>query len=90
MSIGYETQIAPINIVAFYNAIANGGTFMKPRLVSAILEDGQVVEEFEPEVVIDQIASKQAIEDITKMLTMVVNEPTGLGRQAKSDNFLVA
>ena len=24
------------------------------------------------------------------MLTMVVNEPTGLGRQAKSDNFLVA
>ena len=90
MSIGYETQIAPINIVSFYNAIANGGTFMKPRLVSAILRDGQVVEEFEPEVLIDQIASKQALEDITKMLTMVVNEPTGLGRQAASDNFLVA
>ena len=90
MSIGYETQIAPINIVSFYNAIANGGTFMKPRLVSAILRDGQVVEEFEPEVLIDKIASKQALEDITKMLTMVVNEPTGLGRQAASDNFLVA
>ena len=90
MSIGYETQIAPINIVAFYNAIANGGTFMKPRLVSAILEDGQVVKEFKPEVLIDGIASKQALDDITKMLTMVVNEPTGLGRQAKSDNFLVA
>ena len=90
MSIGYETQIAPINIVSFYNAIANGGTFMKPRLVSAILEDGQVIKEFEPEVLIDQIASKQALDDITKMLTMVVNEPTGLGRQAKSDNFLVA
>lgn len=90
MSIGYETQIAPINIVAFYNAIANNGKFMKPRLVSAILEDGQVVEEFEPEVLIDKIASQQALDDITKMLTMVVNEPTGLGRQAKSDNFLVA
>ena len=90
MSIGYETQIAPINIVSFYNAIANGGTFMKPRLVSAILEDGHVVEEFKPEVLIDKIASQQALDDITKMLTMVVNEPTGLGRQAKSDNFLVA
>lgn len=90
MSIGYETQIAPINIVSFYNAIANGGTFMKPRLVSAILEDGRVVEEFEPEVLIDKIASKQALEDITTMLTMVVNEPTGLGRQAGSDNFTVA
>ena len=90
MSIGYETQIAPINIVSFYNAIANGGTFMKPRLVSAILEDGHVVEEFKPEVLIDKIASDQALNDIIKMLTMVVNEPTGLGRQAKSDNFLVA
>lgn len=90
MSIGYETQIAPINIVSFYNAIANNGTFMKPRLVSAILEDGKVVEEFKPEVLIDKIASQQAIDDITKMLTMVVNEPTGLGRQAKSDDFLVA
>lgn len=90
MSIGYETQIAPINIVSFYNAIANNGKFMKPRLVECILEDGRIVEEFEPEVLIDKIASQQAIDDITKMLTMVVNEPTGLGRQAKSDNFLVA
>lgn len=90
MSIGYETQIAPINIVSFYNAIANNGKFMKPRLVTAILEDGRAVEEFEPEVVIDKIASQQALDDITKMLTMVVNEPTGLGRQAKSENFLVA
>ena len=90
MSIGYETQIAPINIVSFYNAIANDGKFMKPRLVKAILEDGHVVEEFKPEVLIDKIASKQALDDITKMLTMVVNEPTGLGRQAGSEEFLVA
>ena len=90
MSIGYETQIAPINIVSFYNAIANNGRFMKPRLVKAILEDGRVVKEFKPEVLIDKIASQQALNDITTMLTMVVNEPTGLGRQAKSDEFLVA
>lgn len=90
MSIGYETNIAPINIVAFYNAIANGGRFMKPRLVSAIIEDGKVVKEFKPEVLIEQIASKKALEDITTMLTMVVNEPTGLGAQAKSEDFLVA
>ena len=90
MSIGYETQIAPINIVSFYNAIANDGKFMKPRLVKAILEDGHVVKEFKPEVLIDKIASKQALDDITKMLTMVVNEPTGLGRQAGSEEFLVA
>ena len=90
MSIGYETQIAPINIVSFYNAIANNGKFMKPRLVTAILEDGNVVEEFDPEVLIEKIASQEAIDDITKMLTMVVNEPTGLGRQAKSEEFIVA
>ena len=90
MSIGYETQIAPINIVSFYNAIANNGKFMKPRLVKAIIEDGRVVEEYKPEVVINKIASQEAINDITKMLTMVVNEPTGLGRQARLEEFLVA
>ena len=77
MSIGYETQIAPINIVSFYNAIANDGKFMKPRLVKAIVEDGRVVEEFKPEVLIARIASKQASDDITTMRPMVVHEPTG-------------
>ena len=45
MSIGYETQIAPINTVAFYNAIANDGKMMQPRFVKQVLKNGEVVKE---------------------------------------------
>jgi cell division protein FtsI/penicillin-binding protein 2 len=44
MSIGYETQIPPINTLAFYNAIANNGVMVKPRFVKSIVKDGQVVD----------------------------------------------
>lgn len=41
MSIGYETQIPPINTLAFYNAIANNGVMVKPRFVKSIVKDGR-------------------------------------------------
>jgi len=50
MSIGYETQIPPINTLAFYNAIANNGVMVKPRFVKSIVKDGQVVEDIAPEI----------------------------------------
>ena len=33
MSIGYELKVTPLQILAFYNAIANDGQRMRPRLV---------------------------------------------------------
>ena len=46
MSIGYETQVPPITTVTFYNALANNGKMLRPRLVKAILKNGQVIQEF--------------------------------------------
>ena len=48
MSIGYETQVPPITTVTFYNALANNGKMLRPRLVKAILKNGQVIQEFPP------------------------------------------
>ena len=56
MSIGYETQIAPINTVAFYNAIANNGKMMQPRFVKQLMKNGEVIREFEPVVLKERIA----------------------------------
>ena len=61
MSIGYETQIAPINTVAFYNAIANNGKMMQPRFVKRLVKDGQVIKEFEPVVLKEQIANMLSV-----------------------------
>jgi cell division protein FtsI (penicillin-binding protein 3) len=88
MSIGYETQIAPINTVAFYNAIANDGKMMQPRFVKQLVKDGQVVKEFEPVVLKERIAKPSTIKMMQTILEHVVSQ--GLGRKAGSKSFKVA
>ena len=89
MSIGYETQIAPINTVTLYNAIANNGRMMRPRFVKALMKDGQVVEEYAPEVIKERIAKPQTIKTMQTILEHVVSQ--GLGKKAgKGLSFKVA
>ena len=88
MSIGYETQIAPINTVTFYNAIANNGKMMQPRFVKQIVKNGEVLREFEPVVLKERIAKPQAIKTMQTILEHVVSQ--GLGRRAGSKSFKVA
>ena len=88
MSIGYETQIAPINTLAFYNAIANNGRMVKPRFVKAIMRDGEVIEEFPVEVLKESICSSSALKKMQNMLEGVVSK--GLGKQAGSKQFHVS
>ena len=88
MSIGYETQIAPINTVAFYNAIANDGKMMQPRFVKHVLKNGEVVKEYEPVVLKSQIARPKALKTMQTILEHVVSQ--GLGRKAGSKLFKVA
>jgi len=88
MSIGYETQIAPINTVAFYNAIANNGKMMQPRFVKQLLKNGEVIKEFEPVVLKERIAKPQAIKTMQTILEHVVSQ--GLGKKAGSKSFKVA
>ena len=88
MSIGYETQIAPINTVSFYNAIANNGKMMQPRFIKQVLKNGEVVREYEPVVLKRQIAKPKAIKTMQTILEHVVSQ--GLGRKAGSPLFKVA
>lgn len=88
MSIGYETQIAPINTVAFYNAIANNGRMMRPRFVKRIEKDGQVLLETQPEVIREQIAKPSTIATMQTVLRHVVSQ--GLGKKAGSHSFQVS
>ncbi|MBQ0084817.1 MAG: transpeptidase family protein [Prevotella sp.] len=83
MSIGYETQIPPISTIAFYNAIANDGVMMKPRFVSKVVKDGEVIEEFPPEVLKKKICNKDALKKVQTMLTHVVSRGTGKPARSK-------
>ena len=88
MSIGYETQIAPINTVTFYNAIANNGKMMRPRFIKKIVKNGETVKEFEPQVIKERIARPEALKTLQTILEHVVSQ--GLGRKAGSQLFKVA
>ena len=88
MSIGYETQVPPMNTLAFYNAIANNGKMVKPRFVKSIVKNGEVIEEIPTEVLNPAIASPKTIEQIQTILEKVVSE--GLGKRAGSKQFHVS
>ena len=88
MSIGYETQVPPISTVTFYNAIANNGKMMRPRLVKAVMKDGEVVKEFPPVVMRPSICKSKTLGEIQTILEHVVSQ--GLGKRAGSPSFKVA
>lgn len=76
MSIGYELKLTPLQILAFYNAIANNGQRMRPRLVKEICNRGEVVESFDPEEIGGRICSRKTLEEVRKMLEGVVENGT--------------
>ena len=76
MSIGYELKVTPLQILAFYNAIANDGQRMRPRLVKEIRNRGEVVESFEPEEVGGRICSRKTLNEVKDMLEGVVENGT--------------
>lgn len=76
MSFGYELQVTPLQVLAFYNALANDGRRMKPRIVKEIREGSRVVERFEPEVVMNNMCSKQTVAYMKQMMEGVVENGT--------------
>ena len=75
--IGYEQLISPIQVLTFYNAIANNGKMIQPQLY----KDSVVV-------INPQIASRASIDSLK--LALAFNITDGLGHPAKSDKVVVA
>ncbi len=76
MAHGYELQITPLQLLTFYNAVANNGTMMKPYLVSEIQHFGETKEVVKPLVIKKQIASPNTIEAAKELLEGVVENGT--------------
>ncbi|MCB0640070.1 MAG: transpeptidase family protein, partial [Phaeodactylibacter sp.] len=72
MSIGYELTLAPIQLLTFYNAIANNGREMKPYLVSKVQRYGETIQNFPPTVINRKIASDRTIRQVRQLLEGVV------------------
>ena len=83
---GYASQIPPLYMCAFYNAIANGGRFVRPRLVSKISnEKGDSI--IPVQYVRDPMCSPRTAAIVRDMLHKVVYGPGGTARNLK-DNLI--
>ena len=72
MSIGYETLMTPLQLLTFYNAVANDGVMMKPLFVKEVSRNGKLISENKPVVLNQAIASRETIAKVKKMLESVV------------------
>ncbi len=88
MSFGYEVKLTPLQTLTFYNAVANGGCMMKPRLVKAITENGHVSKTFGTERLIWSICSAKTIRKAHDMLEGVVEK--GTGKALKTGSYKIA
>ena len=88
MSHGYEVQMTPLQILTFYNAVANDGRMMKPRFVTAVMRNGTVIKRYEPDVIINSIASRSTIRKARKMMEGVVEH--GTATNLKNSNYRIA
>jgi cell division protein FtsI (penicillin-binding protein 3) len=88
MSHGYEVLMTPLQILTFYNAVANDGKMVRPRFVTDIMRNGSVIRSFEPEVIINSIASRSTIKKAKKMMEGVVEH--GTATNLKNANYKIA
>ncbi len=88
MSIGYETRFTPLQILTFYNAVANNGVMVKPQFVKEIRDGSRVVYKSKTEILNSSICSNKTIKDARFLLEKVVSE--GTASNLKNLDFKIA
>lgn len=73
---GYEVTVTPLQLVAAYSAIANGGELMEPHLVKEVRSaEGDLIYRAMPRA-IRRVVSESTARDIRQMLLQVVESGT--------------
>jgi len=84
MSRGYELLMTPLQILTFYNAVANGGKMVKPLFVNEVRKNGKPLKIYGTQVINPSICSEQTIEKVKKMMEGVVENGTAKNLKAAS------
>ncbi|MFH1853829.1 MAG: penicillin-binding transpeptidase domain-containing protein [Candidatus Omnitrophota bacterium] len=77
ISMGQEVTVTALQLACAVSSIANGGYYVKPRIIERIQDKtGQVIEEFEPKQ-IQRVISEETAEKLRTILRGVVEGGTG-------------
>lgn len=87
LSIGYECLLTPLQVLTFFNAVANDGKMMRPYIVDEVLEEDRVIKKYKPTVVKRQIASTKIVSQVQSMLEGVVLRGTAANLRTKQYDF---
>ena len=83
IAFGQRFEVTPIQMVTMVSTIANGGTYIQPRVVKATI-DGKTGERKEMEVIKkDRVISEETAQNVLSMMESVVADGTGRNSQVK-------
>lgn len=88
LSTGYNVKLTPLQILTFYNTIANGGYRVKPMLVEEVRKTTKVIRKYPVQVSKKPICSKESLTIIQKMLEGVVQR--GTAKNIYNSNYAIA
>ena len=91
MAWGYGVSLTPLQILTFYNAIANNGVMVKPKFLDKIGHLGLEPHiKFSKEILNPSICSKTTLSAVKKMLFNVVDKDWGTANNIKDLSFSIA
>jgi len=83
ISFGQRFEVTPLQMVTAVSSIANGGTYIKPRVVKQIIDSKTNAIEDVPVEKGDRVISEETANNVLSMMESVVSEGTGKNAQVK-------
>ncbi|HTE01331.1 MAG TPA: penicillin-binding protein [Mucilaginibacter sp.] len=74
---GYESKLTPLQMLTFYNSVANNGKLIAPIFVSEIRRLNNTIERFQARVINPKVCSDETLAKVRGLLEGVVLEGTG-------------
>lgn len=88
MAYGYGIEITPLHTLAMYNAVANNGKMIKPVFVKEVRRADDVKEEYETDVIVNNICSSRTLDKIHLLLEGVVER--GTAKNIRGTHYRIA
>lgn len=88
MSFGYGVSLTPLQVLNFYNAIANDGVQVKPRLIKEIRDRDRLIKKYDDPEVMNIICSKETAKIAQDLMRNTVEK--GTGGSARSNYLPIA
>lgn len=86
---GYNTEIPPIYTLSIYNAIANKGKYVRPRLVHALIDENGRDSILPVQYIRERICSEETAEKVKQCIHEVVWGEHGTARLVRDDRVKV-